>query len=515
MLHKKTWIYLSVLVLITPVITGYYFGFLDHNHYFPYLNKLLNSSLYPHDYYFSQPHGLYSPFNYLLVGFSSLTGLGLATTHFIFYLISLWLLYFGIFRLSQTIYKQKLIGFLAIFLFLIPKWAAQIGYMTHHFYFVSRDLSLGLSLIGLAAILNQKRILSGLWLLVAAFINPSIPIPVAIFWLVRFLPIKKYFSGFIALPSDWVSTLKQRGTYSFPHLWSWTGWGNLFLWLSLFFPGYLLFKKKIFNQATPAVKQFLIICAGLFIGHSLMAWIWPNPWLIQLQLLRSLNFIFVVATISFAAAVYSLLGGSLLTRLIAIVAAIGVYLWGDHLTGWHFLAILLLPAYLLIARPKLTKKTNVRLVIMVIGVTLIFHLSYKLFIVKPEVKWPYYWHYPNALVRVDRFSSWLKVQSWAKDNSPIDSVFLVSPEMVGFRSFSQRGIVADAKDGGVAFYAPEYAAAWQERMDDLKDFDNFNESKFIELKNKYQFDFLIVKSSHQPLNFEQVYVNPDFVIYKI
>ena len=187
----KHYLIVSLFTGLSPLIYGYYFGVIDHHHYLPYLNKILNPSLYPTDYYFSQPHFSYSPFNYLIAKFSQITQLNLAWTHLILYFLSLWLLYYAVYRLSLTIYKKTIVSLTALTLFILPKWAAQIGYLTHHFYFVSRDLSLGLSLIALNFILTKNWLKSALLLAIASIINPSISLPVGLFWLLRlFLQFK-------------------------------------------------------------------------------------------------------------------------------------------------------------------------------------------------------------------------------------------------------------------------------------------------------------------------------------
>lgn len=515
-LRFKDFFLISVLVILSVFIHGYYFGVIDHHHYLPYLNKLLDPGLYPNDYYFSQPHGLYSPFNYLLTGFTQLLRTNLAITHLVFYLFSLLLLYLSIYQLSRAIYKQKLIGFLAILLFMLPKWAAQIGYMTHHFYFVSRDLSLALSLLALTGILLKRYRPSAIYLALAVFVNPSIPVPVAIFWLLSVVKFSFPRFHLFMVASPWIETLKQRGTYSFPHLWHWTGWGNLILWLSLFTPGYLVFKQKIFAKHYQPLLRFLFICVILFIGHSLMALFFPSPWLIQIQLLRSLNFIFVLAILSFATAIKHLLDfGPLWIKLISLLSLAGVFWWGDHLTIGHFLAIWLLPICLLLFKPTLTSSRHSHLTLYLALLLLLTQTLHKLVVVKPQINLPYYWHYPNTLINIANFDPWLQLQQWALAHTPVEAVFLVPPSLEGFRSFSQRGIVGDAKDGGVTFYSSQYATVWEAKMSALNDYNQFSLQDFNNLKRQYPFDYLVVYQKHLPLSLPVVFQNEKFLVYKI
>lgn len=514
----KDYLIISFFTLISPLIYGYYFGVIDHHHYLPYLNKITNPALYPTDYYFSQPHFSYSPFNRFITGFSQLTNLDLAWTHLILYLVSLWLLYYAVYKLSHTIYQKTTVSLIALTLFLLPKWAAQIGYLTHHFYFVSRDLSLAISLLALSFILNKNWIKSAILIALATLVNPSISLPIGLFWIIRLLQISKKSLSFALVPTiqkDWLTILKNRGTYSFPHLWKWTGWGNLFLFFSLLATSFLILKKKVFNQYFKPIKQLLILCFSLFLVHFFITAIIPTPALIQFQLLRALNYIFIVSLISFAACLnYLFKSKSLLIQIATILSLIGVHLWGDHLTGWHFIAILILPAIIFL-KPKF--KTNFKLpAFNLIIFSLVFiHLIFKLLIIQPKINLPYYFHYPNSLINLDQYQASFSLQTWAKNNTLINSVFLIPPNLPGFRSFSERSIVADLKDGGVTFYSPLYAKEWHQRMTDLKNYRQFNLKDFQNLNLKYSFDYLVVTQKHQPIDLPLVFQNQEFKIFQL
>lgn len=501
-------------------INGYYFGFIDHQHYLPYLNKLINPDSYSSDYYFSQPHNLYSPFNSFIILFKNIFNLEVSSTCFILYLASLWLLYFSIYYLATSIYKNYVIGIISVFLFIIPKWAAQIGYMTHHFYLVSRDLSLGLSILALAFVLRKKMIVSLIIILGAVFVNPSIPIPVGIFWLYKtfkksFLT-KKKLPAILAYNNQWLEIMRQRGTYSFPHLWHWTGWGNMILFLSLFPASWIILKKQLFGKQLKNLKRFLQICFLLFAFHFLISFVIPISFLIQLQLLRAVNFIFVLSLVIFSAALYKVISSfDWPQKLAAFPAIIAVFLWGDHLTVWHFLAIWFLPLFLIVFPSKRKKKIGNKNIVLTLILIVILNSLIHLFYIKPIIFWPYYIHYPNPLVKIDYFPDWLNVQMWAKNNSDINSVFLVPPNYGGFRSFSERGIIGDSKDGGLVFYSPAYAKEWSERMDNLSNYQTFDENKFNYLKNKYNFDYFVLTNKHHIINPLPIYKNKNFKIYKL
>jgi len=506
----KDYLLITFLTLISPFIYGYYFGILDHDHKLPYINKLINPALYPNDYYFSQPQSTYSVFNYLVVFFQKLTNLSLPWLYLLLYLATLWLLLLAIYRLTYFIYKNKTISLLAVSFFFLPKWAAQIGYQTHQFYFVTRDLSLAFSLLVLTLILAQKKYLAGFWIIIAFIVNPLIPLPVAVFWLVHFIKLPLF-----AFNSAWITSLKQRGTYSFPHLWRWTGWGNLVLFLSLLLIPFKFLKSKTFNQHTKTLKQFIFICLSLFL-LQLFIGIMPLPVLVQFQFLRAINFIFILSLIAFASFIYKIINSqSRLISLLAITAALAVYFWNLHLTIWHFILIWSLPAAILLY-PKKLKLIPAKLRLnSAILVLISLHAVYQLLVAKPQLDLPFYLRYQNPLVDVSDYSDWLAVQTWAKNHTPITAVLLTPPDRSGFRSFSQRSIVADAKDGGNIFYSQDFAEVWQQRINNLQSFDSFNLKGFQILKQKYPFDYLVLDNQHQLSELEPIYQNQSFAVYQL
>lgn len=510
----KDFLLVSFLILISPVLTGYYFGILDHDHYLPYLNKLQDQSLYPRDYYFSQPHGNYAWFDQVIVWLKNLSGLDLPWFHLILYLGSLWLLYCSIYWLAKILSGKTAVAAMAITFFILPKWASQIGYMTHHFYFVTRDLSLGLSLLALNFILIKNYKFSVFFLLLAFIVNPAIPIPVLILLIID-LPQKLNWALF-PLNSSWLTTMQQRGTYSFPHLWHWTGWGSLLYFGSLLSISWLTLKQNIFGHYRLIIKKFLIICSGLFLFHWLISSLFPIPQLIQFQLLRSINFIFVLALITIAITIVNLLErANLAVKFSAVLAAFSLHFWSLHLTLWHILAVWLLPIIWWFYPKKNNFRLNKTLPSIITGLILLSSFTYQLIMVKPRINLPYYWYYPNVLFNLDTFGDWHQVQLWAKTNTPVEAVFLVPPQWSGFRSFSERGIVADAKDGGVIFYSPEYAKNWQSKMSSLENYQQFSAEKFISLRSLYYFDYLIVTAKHQFLPFTLVFQNQGFSVYRL
>jgi hypothetical protein len=63
-----------------------------------------------------------------------------------------------------------------------------------------------------------------------------------------------------------------------------------------------------------------------------------------------------------------------------------------------------------------------------------------------------------------REDDWKQVQDWARQNTPRHAIFLTPPQLTGFRTFSERGVVGEWKDGTQQFFSNEYGYIWWERM---------------------------------------------------
>ncbi|MDP2939659.1 MAG: hypothetical protein Q8O13_06265 [Candidatus Omnitrophota bacterium] len=128
-------------------------------------------------------------------------------------------------------------------------------------------------------------------------------------------------------------------------------------------------------------------------------------------------------------------------------------------------------------------------------------------------------------------SDWVKTQVWAKENTSAKIVFITPPYLEGFRIHSQRGIVAENKDGGLGLFDVKFGLEWWQRMNDLGfnnlgttvlnfvpecryNYDNLNEKEVIKLGNKYGATY-IVKEKASKLNFKLAYQNNHFNIYLI
>ena len=91
----------------------------------------------------------------------------------------------------------------------------------------------------------------------------------------------------------------------------------------------------------------------------------------------------------------------------------------------------------------------------------------------------------------------------ARDNTDPDSVFLVPWNWPVWRLFSERAIVVDHKafpfrDEGMKEWYERYLAIYDEGAGYP---DDITESELLELRQKYGFDYAVIRSSHRMPSF--------------
>jgi hypothetical protein len=126
---------------------------------------------------------------------------------------------------------------------------------------------------------------------------------------------------------------------------------------------------------------------------------------------------------------------------------------------------------------------------------------------------------------------WAALGLWARNNTPVESVFITPPYIDGFSINSQRGIVVETKDGGIGAFDIPYAFKWWERMNDLgfsnlktnvlyyipesrMGYNSLSLEKIDHLGKKYKADYL-VRESDGELNLKIAYQNNSFKVYLI
>ena len=123
----------------------------------------------------------------------------------------------------------------------------------------------------------------------------------------------------------------------------------------------------------------------------------------------------------------------------------------------------------------------------------------------------------NGIENIDfphKVDAWEKAQIWAKNNTELDDVFITPPRLSGFRVFSQRSVVAEGRDGTLAFYDDGFAIKWRQRIQELSKIETLTTIEIEEIAQKYNAAYLVVPKNIN-FQFNEVYENSEFRIYSL
>lgn len=108
--------------------------------------------------------------------------------------------------------------------------------------------------------------------------------------------------------------------------------------------------------------------------------------------------------------------------------------------------------------------------------------------------------------------SWLTIQDWVRINTDTSCQFLVPYYSKGFRVNSERSITVEHKDGALTFYSPAFAEDWRKRSEDLVFWESKTTSELINLRQRYQFDYILEKGDARH-ELPVVYHVADYTVY--
>ena len=129
---------------------------------------------------------------------------------------------------------------------------------------------------------------------------------------------------------------------------------------------------------------------------------------------------------------------------------------------------------------------------------------------------------------------WQEVQSWAKQFTPIDSVFIVPPTNSGFRIISDRGIIGELKDGGMVNNNKKFALEWWRRMELLgvenkcddspthkeyhhcmaSRYTDISSEEFVKISRMYNADYVVTLLEHKLL-FPVIWENSKYRVFEL
>jgi len=128
---------------------------------------------------------------------------------------------------------------------------------------------------------------------------------------------------------------------------------------------------------------------------------------------------------------------------------------------------------------------------------------------------------PASYHRLERptgiMTHWIDVQKWARENTPIDALFLTPPYRPGFRVYSERSVVAEWKDGTQQYFDADFARDWWERAqmlgENTQSFDRMDQQHYEEIARRYGATHLVT-TAHRRLTLEKLYANRAYAVYR-
>lgn len=513
MKHKTK---LIIASLLATLFHGYQFAVSDQEIVIPYILKYADKSLFAQDMLFNQPSANLSIF-YPLFGFFS-KFFNIELIFFISYIIFHFTFFSAIYRLSKAVLKDQNLAYFSIFPFLLPKFIGGTATQTFDLFFGYRSIGIIFLIFYLTYLIEKKFTKSLVWAFAGMLFHPLSIVPslpllpallfknakykfllaLATFWILAVsLALAslggEYISNIFTRDDLWHSIIQNRNDYLFPSSWTIRAWGALLIYF--FIIGILL------NQINKNLKGQIILISltslAVFILSSLILEYLKIASIAQLQLVRSIS---PVAYISLCLSPLFLVFKNPVQKILGISAFVLLSL---NLFDIFAIVTVLFVITLLTLRVQKRKVSTSVFYLVLLPVALFFLIN-----VNTLSKLQNKAQFPKG------DTDWISAQKWSHAYTQKSAKFLVPPDRTGFRIFSQRPIIGDIKDGAVVIYSRSYAYYWLSLMNDLRDFNNKGEEDFKELKDKYNFDYLVI-SSDSDLDISPVYQNNTYKIFKL
>ena len=525
---------LPVLVIASAFgFNHYYFGMWNQFLALPWLYNRLDPNLFPHDMAVEQAQHSPSVFWALQEYLLPLFGNNIALMYLCLYLLALAFSFYAFYGLGKQLHQSKRAGIISLVAlsFSVPVIGDVELWST---LFMERGLAFPLLIFSLyfllrgqewAAVFLQALAfnihpLSAFYVVLAAWAGVLLGrgwrwvyfAYAGLFLLVAAPVLYLAFSRPTVaadgnLEAIWLEVMKLRNAHhALPSAFPWSQWLKSALFASAFFvflgraklPGY--YRKFALGFA-------LMVLLMLITGTVFTEWL-PLKQILQFQFFRSFRFVIVLGLAYYA--------GALVTQSKAwhywlLPGFMAIYFYGGVSKSLAAVATLLLATYLLL-RWRDRYRPYLVLVIWYLGLGASARFMHN------TIPW-------NRGTQKD---SWYAMQNWAFEQSARDALFIVPPQVPGFRVESKRSIYGDWYDGTKAFFSAEYAQYWLEHMKNLNCYrpDSLR-SDYLQLKTKEILNiaqaeeqrhseiYFITYAERPLLPFEQKLANKDFVLYRL
>ena len=545
------------LTLIIVCMYGYYFGTYDQVIHIPFLKKIANPALFPGDHFFDLRYKHYSLFWYGLIPFYK-AGI-LEVSMFVIHLITVYLTFWAIWRLTQTLFQNALSSFLAVIAMMMPHLGFS-GFPFFEFSLLNRSFALPFELIALQWYLENKTTRAVLLLGVMFNLHAiSVNFLMAMILFDMVLRVREYGVRRIiktllvfvvgALPVI-IWKLSQSGAgLAANHEWfdiiNRAVFAHVFQFFNLHNPHVILLtfggistlilffifvrdRGRIFQNKEPSVIRknarlhesmthfifagIIILCIQLIASHLA-----PSAILVAAQITRVGVFITLFCY---------LYGADYIARRSSQDAPHKIILLtlGLILSYTPLIFLLALFFYKKVTRPVVIWLVT-SVMVLILAVTTVF--SYHFDVWRPGIH-----IYPED----NPFNT---VQIWAKNNTPVDAIFLTPPDLywlydTEWRVLSERSTVATFSELNEAAFEPEYIGYWKPRFEDVAPgalaqfkgnyldniqitrsaFQGLNTAQLLFVAHKYHASYIVIEKPYT-YDLPVVYENEQFRVYSV
>ena len=553
-----------ILSAVLVTVTIYHYGSGNHAVIIPFLKVTANPDLYPFDYFVAQSE-YYHTFLWDVFALILKTGLTVEWLFFITYVVCLIASSLAIYGISMTLFKDPRVGYLAVFIqlvYFIHNAGVGDEFLMDHllkesqvalpfllfavYFFLNRSFNIAYLLLGLGFLIHA---LSSIYvimflsvpLLVDGFSSKNwrtVLYPLAILLLVSIpLLVRKSQHSpesmhMFEVYMDWVEMLRARyAGHSFPFSWSVWKYLKAALVVGLFIHSWKHSPPKALHNV---VKYGTYVVFGSWVLGVVFTELIPLPIFIQLQLFRSYALLSLLAVIYWSNYFILSLEGSLplWKKGIVILATVAM--------------ITMLPSE---GNPIINEihndlgilwKNNYLFIVLFGLMLVILHWVFKIKLA------PKFWPVVLLLLMVVMAArkvrkegvlisshlpvSWVEVQHWARSNSDISSLFIVPPDMRGFRIDAERTIVGDYKDGIQMYFNPDFGYQWEERMKLFgaelptseeklqQQFKSLGKSDIETIANAFSSHpsvFLVSNKANPHFSYPSAFENEEYIVYKV
>ncbi|MFS8130748.1 MAG: hypothetical protein ACMG57_02095 [Candidatus Dojkabacteria bacterium] len=549
-LNNPNTLFVIGLVILT-VMTGYTYGKHDQALYIPLVNKILNPDLYTRDIFAHLINNEAASFLKLLAPFFRI--FGIQTAFFILYYIGFAVLVFSSFLIGRYLFNSKNAGYV----FGLVVLASRMPLLTPETFFATRELILPLLMISVYFFIKSKYKLSYFLIGILANFHQISAISLLLILgfvhlvFIKSIGIKKTIISALLFLIGFAPTIFQilmgNGTkiiltvdeewYKFQRLLTTSNYGMFYpeglqstlTFLSILFGSFTIFLmlRKYRNLVEEKHKQgydklsLMILFTILFqLVVAIVYRVYPAVILVQLQLIRASSFLTIISALGLGTLICLLYINKRINKSHSIISFMFFYF------GYPLYSSVIL----FLADKKLIPKF-VAIILIILGVLnfgQIFSFSRG-------------YSAKGSLYYVDQ--DFINLQEWMRDNTPVTSLFLsplnIDDVMSGnIRVISERnilfgksemwmdiidyqgykpliGILDDIShgkateaiqeiDGGKFFYDVLTESYIKLTADDV-----------LRLKEKYGLDYFIVEAKYKYEEFQEVYANDEYRVYKL